>query len=180
MDQHYQKQLELFLQSIRVRALSFAAHRCGDEDAALDLLQETMIAFVDVAEKYDQEAWKNLFYKILNRRIVDRYRKYQWRNKLVSILNLSHFSAEDEEVPEKVDYEHSEQVMTANELSAQFEAALKSLPERQREAYLLRQWEQMSVKETAEIMACSEGSVKTHLSRAMASLKEALGEWVNE
>ena len=179
MNQHDQKQLELFLQAIRVRALSFTVRRCGDENAALDVLQDTMMAFVDVAENYEQEAWKNLFYKILNRRIVDRYRKLQWRMKLVNILNFSSFTKEEEEL-EKLDYEHGEQVMEAAELTAQFEAALTSLPERQREAYLLRQWEQMSVKETAEIMSCSEGSVKTHLSRAMASLKQTLGDWIDE
>jgi RNA polymerase sigma-70 factor (ECF subfamily) len=65
------------------------------------------------------------------------------------------------------------------------ETALKKLPARQREAFVLRYWEEMSVAETAESMGCSEGSVKTHCSRAlhaMASLleQEGLGIIVKE
>lgn len=181
MDNDQQQQLEIFLQTIRVPALKFASNRCGNVDDALDMLQEAMIDFVASAEKFPQQAWKNLFYKILIRRITDRFRKSQWRNKLAKMFSLSSHDEEDSDYTfEPVEFDDSEEVYRAEELSQQFDKALKALPDRQQEAYMLRQWQQRSVKETADIMNCSEGSVKTHLSRAMNNLKQALGDWIDE
>ena len=181
MDINLQQQLEIFLQTIRTPALKFAANRCGNVDDALDMLQEAMIDFVASAEKFPQEAWKNLFYKILVRRITDRFRKSQWRNKLAKMFSLSSHEDEDNDCTfEPVEFDDSEEMYRADELSQQFDKALKALPGRQQEAYMLRQWQHLSVRETAEIMNCSEGSVKTHLSRAMSNLKQALGDWIDE
>ncbi len=179
MDSELQQQLEIFLQSNRAGALKFAVNRCGNVDDALDLMQETMIDFVDTAEQYPQEAWKNLFYKILVRRITDRFRKTRWRSRLAKIINFSHYN-DEENTPEPVEFSDGEDSYTTEQLTETFELALKALPARQQEAYMLRQWQQLSVKQTAEIMDCSQGSVKTHLSRAMNNLQQALGDWINE
>ncbi len=180
MDSRLQIQLESFLQTVRASALKFATYRCGDEDAALDLLQEAMIGFVDSAEGFPEDAWKNLFYKILQRRITDRFRKNQWRNRLAKMFSLSQKDDEDEPMFEPADHELGEHRYDAGQLHQRYEQALHALPDRQREAYLLRQWQQLSVKQVAEIMECSEGSVKTHLSRAMTNLKLALGDWIDD
>jgi len=74
--------LEPFLRRIRSPALAFASLRLRDEDTALDMVQETMIGFVKVAPNYEAEAWKNLFYKILLRRITDWQRKVAWRKRI--------------------------------------------------------------------------------------------------
>ncbi|WP_287600048.1 sigma-70 family RNA polymerase sigma factor [Thiothrix sp.] len=179
--------LEPFLRRIRPQALAFASLRLRDEDTALDMVQETMIGFVKVAANYETDAWKNLFYKILLRRISDWQRKVAWRNRLYHILPFSQLSdADDDETEETFTHagnatpDTAESAYDAGILSGHFERVLQSLPPRQQEAYLLRQWQAMSVKETASIMGCSEGSVKTHLSRAMQTLKEQLGEWLDE
>ncbi|HHJ35130.1 MAG TPA: sigma-70 family RNA polymerase sigma factor [Gammaproteobacteria bacterium] len=179
MNPELQKQLEIFLQMTRAGALKFAANRCGSVDDALDLLQEAMIDFVGVADQYQQEAWKNLLYKILVRRITDRFRKGQWRTRLAKMINFSHYG--DEEItPEPVDFVDGEDSYNVGKLTETFDLALKALPARQQEAYMLRQWQQLSVKQTADVMDCSEGSVKTHLSRAMKNLEHALGDWIND
>ena len=190
MTQNNANSLEAFLIKVRSKALTFAVFRVGDENHALDILQEAMMGFVKVYNNYDEEAWLNLFYKILKRRITDFHRKQGWRNRLQQIITFSQFSKEEGKSDNSWDDLHThddntssntvESQYLAENLADDFELALKELPARQQEAYLLRQWQGMSVKETAKIMGCSEGSVKTHLSRAMTFLKENLGEWINE
>ena len=64
--------------------------------------------------------------------------------------------------------------MAKNQTIALIEQALQKLPLRQREAFVLRYWEEMDVAETAAIMGCSDGSVKTHCSRAVHALAKEL------
>ena len=182
-------QLEPFLVQHRAKMLTFTVFRVNDENHALDILQEAMIGFVKVANKYPEAAWLNLFYKILKRRITDFHRKQGWRNRLRHIIPFSQINKGDakhkslDDLHTHVDNTASNPVeshYSAGNLANDFELALQALPARQQEAYLLRQWQGMSVKETAEMMDCSESSVKTHLSRAMQSLKNNLGEWINE
>ena len=178
--------IERFLGEIRSKTLAFAVFRLKDEETALDILQETMMGFVKSAHQYDEAAWTNLFYKILTRRITDWQRKQTWRRKLRHILPFSALGDTDDGEDNyytdadntQSDLVHAQQ--SADELAGQFESVLQLLPARQQEAYLLRQWQGLSIKETAKIMQCSEGSVKTHFFRAMQSLKEQLGEWIDE
>ncbi len=181
---HDEIRLSRFLQSVRGTALGFASFRVHDEEVALDLLQETMLGFVGAAKKYDEALWKNLFYKILSRRISDWQRKQIWRNRIAQIIPFSRLSTDDEE-SDPIEFltghdEEPQQNSNAEQLAKRFTVALATLPARQQEAYLLRQWQAFSVSETAAIMNCSEGSVKTHLSRAMQALREQLGEWIDE
>jgi len=173
--------LDRFLQKIQTPSLHFAVLRMGNEADALDVLQDTMIGFVKVAEQYEAAAWKNLFYKILLRRIRDVQRKYSWRQKLMQIVSPSSY-ADDEQRPEidGIENHHAEPILNAEQLAEAFEVQLAALPPRQQEAYLLRQWQGLSVKQTAEAMQCGEGSVKTHLSRAMNTLKQSLGDWLED
>lgn len=188
MKQNIERKLDCFLREIRQKTLAFAVFRVRDEEVALDLLQEAMIGFVKSAHRYDEAAWTNLFYKILTRRITDWQRKETWRRKLRHILPMSRFAkTDDQSHPDDLytDADNNDSNLTeshtaASELAEKFETVLQLLPVRQQEAYLLRQWQGLSIKETASIMQCSEGSVKTHVFRAMKTLKEQLGDWGNE
>ncbi|MFV2057273.1 MAG: sigma-70 family RNA polymerase sigma factor, partial [Thiohalomonadales bacterium] len=116
----------------------------------------------------------------------DHLRKQTWRNLLAQILPFSQIvdnnDSTAEQPPEPEFWGASDTLASfeAQRLALEFESALKKLPDRQQQAYLLRQWQGLSVNETADIMNCSNGTVKTHLSRAMQSLKEQLGEWLND
>jgi len=186
---HNAKHLEQFLLKNRAKTLTFTVFRVGDEDHALDILQDTMLGFANVAHQYDEMIWLNLFYKILKRRITDFQRKQAWRNRLQQIIPFSALKSTDkadttwDNLHTDYDNTHSNSVESQHaveHLSDDFEQALHALPRRQQEAYLLRQWQGMSVKETADIMGCSCGSVKTHVFRAMQALKKQLKEWINE
>ncbi len=184
MDELNEAELERFLRNIQTPTLHFAVLRIGNEADALDALQDAMIGFVKVADQYESAAWQNLFYKILIRRIRDMQRKRGWRQKLMHIISPSSLETDNDEhssnPAEGVDREDAGSVLHGEQLGEAFEQCLADLPPRQQEAYLLRQWQGRSVKEAAAIMACSEGSVKTHLSRAMQTLKQSLGDWMDE
>lgn len=175
--------LTSFLREIRNVALKYTQLRVTNEDVALDILQDTMMGFSQVVDQYENEAWKNLFFKILNRRITDWLRKQTWRNRLAQMLTFSQLTGDKDDQPPEPEFlsdSNTDSSYEAERLAIEFESALTSLPDRQQEAYLLRQWQGMSVQETADIMNCSTGTVKTHLSRAMQSLREQLGEWIND
>ena len=190
VDQDRQRSIERFLTGIRSKALAFATFRLGDEETALDMVQETMMGFAKVVDDYPAEAWTNLFYKILTRRVTDWQRKSRWRQALAPISLFSRLGCGRDGDDDEANFEariadtasdnpvHAE--LMTGELAARFEAVLATLPPRQQEAYLLRQWQGLSTRETADIMRCSEGSVKTQLSRAMRTLRDELGDWLEE
>lgn len=168
--------MDAFLKSIEGKAYRMALVRVSDPEDALDLVQDAMFKFVDKYATKPQEEWKPLFYTVLNNRIKDLYRKRTVRRKWQKWFSFE----KDEEDPIQVmpdlgapTPEHA--VKVGNAYGA-LEGALKLLPARQQQAFLLRTWEEMSVAETARAMGCSEGSVKTHYSRAVHSLREQLGD----
>ena len=176
------KELSDFLKSVEKRAFKRALYAVRDEDAALDIVQDTMIR---LAEKYvDRPAAELplLFQRILSNATMDWFRRRKVRNAVVR--NFSDFEGADGD-----DFDILETLQTlggsmASESAADsvsraqillaIEAEVAQLPGRQREAFLLRYWEELDVAETAEAMGCSEGSVKTHCSRAVHALAKAL------
>lgn len=176
------QQLSSFLESVERRAFKQAMFAVRDEEAALDIVQDAMMK---LAEKYGDrpdEEFPMLFQRILQNTIRDYYRRSKVRSMWTTLLSA--FSPDDDE-----DYDPLE-TLAADEddagpktpesklLQAQtlnlIEDEIKKLPPRQREAFLMRYWEDMDVAETAEVMGCSEGSVKTHCSRATHTLAVAL------
>lgn len=151
-----------------------------DEDTALDIVQDAMLK---LAEKYGNrpaEELPLLFQRILQNAIRDFYRRQKVRSMWTTLLSA--FSPDDDEDSDPLDTLPTEasplgtphgQVEQAQVLSA-IEKEIEKLPARQREAFLLRYWEDMDIAETAVIMGCSEGSVKTHCSRATHTLAAAL------
>lgn len=177
------KELNDFLRSVDRRAFKRTAYMVRDDDAALDIVQDAMIK---LAEKYfdrPAEELPLLFQRILSNATMDFFRRQKVRRAVMT--NMSDFESGD---PDD-DFNLLESLETgdgamgalsaADEVSkAQIlqviEAEVAELPARQREAFLLRYWEEFDVAETASVMGCSEGSVKTHCSRAVHSLAKSL------
>jgi len=155
-----------------------------DEDSALDIVQDAMLK---LAEKYaDKPAGELplLFQRILQNTIHDHFRRQKVRSTwtvLLSALGKGDEKDDDfdplETLPAKSgsgDTADPPAQLEQKQIVGMIEAALARLPARQREAFLLRYWEELDVAETAAAMGCSEGSVKTHCSRAVHALAEAL------
>jgi len=154
-----------------------------DEEAALDIVQDAMLK---LAEKYGDkpaEELPMLFQRILQNMIRDFYRRQKVRSRWTTLLSaLSPGRDEDEfdaletmetEDPSSLGVGPAEH-LEKSQLIEIIDKELKQLPPRQREAFLLRYWEELDVAETAAVMGCSEGSVKTHCSRATHALATAL------
>ena len=155
-----------------------------DEEAALDIVQDSMLK---LAEKYGAKPLAELpmlFQRILQNTIRDYYRRYKvratWTTQLSSLLTSKDGAEDGDPLETLAPEDGSSQAMgpsdhlEKSQLIVLIEDELKKLPPRQREAFLLRYWEELDVAETANAMRCSEGSVKTHCSRATHTLATAL------
>jgi len=169
--------MDRFLQSVQTRAFHIARLGTGSQDDALDVVQDAMFKLVEKYSDRPEQEWTPLFYRILSSRINDWHRRSGVRNRFRRWLSTDAESNEDplqtaeDEFGRRPDREsETDQSMT------KLEQALAMLPPRQKQAFLLRAWEGMDVKQTALAMSCAEGSVKTHYSRAVHMLREQLGE----
>jgi len=170
------KELSDFLEAVERRAFKQTAYAVRDDHAALDIVQDAMMK---LAEKYgDKPAaeFPMLFQRILQNTMRDFWRRQKVRNLWTTLLSSfgSSEDGEDRDPLETIDVQDdSGEPATQLERSQTIkliERALEKLPTRQREAFVLRYWEEMDVAETAAIMGCSDGSVKTHCSRAVHAL----------
>jgi len=155
-----------------------------DEDAALDIVQDAMLR---LAEKYGHRPAAELpllFHRIVQNAIRDWFRRQKVRSLWTTLLSsLGAGRGEDDEhdpleTLEAADGSNVEETPAAQLERSQvleiIEQELSRLPPRQREAFIMRYWEELDVAETARVMGCSEGSVKTHCSRATHALAVAL------
>ncbi len=171
--------LEQFLASVERRAFQIARMALRDEDEAMDIVQDAMLKLARNYSARPCAEWRPLFYRILNNRINDHRRRRVVRNRLFGWL--PGYQQEDGEVGDPYEQvpdtrqEPCEQVMVGHAMLV-LEQALAELPQRQREAFTLRNFEGMDVAETAMAMGCTQGSVKTHYSRAVHTLRDRLGE----
>ncbi len=174
--------LDRFLQSIERKAFRIAYIATGNTEEALDLVQDAMFKLVQKYADKQETDWPALFYTILNSRIYDWYRKTSVRNRWLAWLpgqkQADHDTNAQPADPvaqcEDINAPAPEQVIEQSATMQTIESALRTLPLRQQQAFLLRMWEEFSVEETATIMGCSQGSVKTHCFRAIAKLRELL------
>lgn len=177
------KELTDFLKSVEKRAFKRTVYAVRDDEAALDIVQDAMIR---LAEKYADRPAAELplvFQRILSNATMDWFRRQRVRNGVMQ--NLSDFDTggegEDFDLLESLESadgmlgaESAADSVSRAQILHVIEQELGSLPPRQREAFLLRYWEELDVAETASVMGCSEGSVKTHCFRAVHSLANAL------
>ncbi len=168
--------LDGFLAQVERRAYRMALLAVADRDDALDLVQEAMTRLVRRYAKRPSEQWRPLFYRILHNLINDHHR----RGKLRQFVRGWFGSEQEQPEPDLAAAKQQDPVQISAESQAMqtLNEALEVLPLRQQQAFLLRNWEGLDVAETARVMGCSEGSVKTHTSRAMHSLRQSLrGHW---
>ncbi len=172
-----EQRLKNFMQDVTGRALVMmesATH--GQHGVATDLVQEAFIALHQSYAEKNTEEWYPLFYTILNNKLQDWRRKEARRAQPFSFFKKIHLDDDQEEEIELVDEstpnpsEFLSQAVTVEEI----QQAIGKLPVRQQQAFMLRAWEGFDTQTTAQIMNCSEGSVKTHYHRAIQGLRTAL------
>ncbi len=134
---------------------------------ALDIVQNSMISLVRSYSGKPRDEWRPLFYRILQNEIKTWAGKQSLFKKWFSTQDpepqLDHATSASNETPEGD--------LARNQISKELLATLRDLPLKQQQCFLLRSWEGLSVKETAIAMACSEGTVKAHMSRASEKLR---------
>jgi len=178
-----QKEMSDFLASVERRAFKQCVYAVQEEQAALDIVQDSMMK---LAEKYTQRPPTELpllFQRILQNTIRDHFRRTKVRSTWTTLLSNLGMGGEDDDADplETLEVDEASNVpaspaaqLEQSQVMAAIEEAVKALPERQREAFMLRYWEELDVSETAKAMGCSEGSVKTHCSRATHALAKIL------
>ena len=178
-----EQELSDFLKSVEKRAFKRSVYHVRNEESALDIVQDSMMK---LAEHYGHKPAAELpmlFQRILSNCTLDWFRRQKTRNALFS--NMSDFDSAGEDgefdLLETLNVQnHSDQTESAESATQraqtllEIETEIQELPTRQREAFLMRYWEELDVAETAVAMGCSEGSVKTHCSRAVHALGKAL------
>ena len=170
--------IEAFLRDVEARAYRIALVQIRDRHEALDIVQDAMIRLVRRYANRPSEEWPPLFYRILQNRIRDVQRRRAVRTRFLSFFGGTASEEEHDpiaEAPAPRGENPLEQV-TADDAMRALEKALDGLPARQREAFMLRNFEGLDVAQTATAMGCTEGSVKTHYSRAVHRLREVLAE----
>jgi len=169
--------LHIFLQGAQARAFRIARFATRNNEDALDLVQDAMFKLVEKYSGRPETEWPPLFYRILHSRINDWHRRNSVRNRFRGWLGSAEDETEDplQTVPDPHGCSPEAESETSEGMT-KLQEALAALPLRQQQASLLRAWEGLDVKQTAIAMSCAEGSVKTHCSRAIHSLRAQLGE----
>ncbi|MBS0213875.1 MAG: RNA polymerase sigma factor [Proteobacteria bacterium] len=169
--------LQSFLAEVERRAFRHAEIALRHREDALDAVQDAMLKLVQRYADRPAPEWTPLFWSVLRSRITDIRRRRKVRSVLVAWMG----SGEDEDAGpawEPADPNPGPAAIHSDQESYKaLAAALRALPRRQREAYQLRVLEGLDVADTARAMGCSEGSVKTHTSRAMDALRKQLEDW---
>ncbi|HEY5780595.1 MAG TPA: RNA polymerase sigma factor [Lysobacter sp.] len=169
---HTPASLEQFLAEIGTRAFRFAEVGLRNRDDSLDAVQDAMMKMLTYRDRPAEE-WTPLFWSILRSRIVDLQRRRTFRLRWL----LPAPERDDTALDWADDAPDPARAFDGREAYGKLAGALAALPRRQREAFSLRVLEELDVATTARAMGCSEGAVKTHLSRAREALQRQLEDW---
>jgi RNA polymerase sigma-70 factor (ECF subfamily) len=172
-----------FLASVERRAFKQAVFAVHEDESAHDIVQDAMMKLAENYSARPAAELPLLFQRILQNAIRDWFRRSKVRSTWTTLLSNLGLGGDDDDADplEIMQVEAHENVPTSpadrleqSQVMAAIEAAVQALPHRQREAFMLRYWEELDVSETAKAMGCSEGSVKTHCSRATHALAKVL------
>jgi len=172
--------LEAFLASVERKAFRIAQIALRHEADALDVVQDAMLQLSTRYGSRPTEEWKPLFYRILENRIRDVQRRRSVRNRVMALMPWRGGDEDEtaDALAQAVDGGPTPGTeLESTEMLTALQRALEALPNRQRQAFLLRNFEGLDVAETAAAMRCSEGSVKTHYFRAVQALRGKLGDF---
>jgi RNA polymerase sigma-70 factor (ECF subfamily) len=178
-----ESELTDFLKSVEKRAFKRSVYHVRNEESALDIVQESMMKLAEHYGHKPVDELPMLFQRILSNCTLDWFRRQKVQNALFSNLSDFESSGDDDDfnllesldASSGSDQGESAEILTDRAQTLRsIETEIQQLPGRQREAFLMRYWEEMDVAETAAAMGCSQGSVKTHCSRAVAALGKAL------
>ena len=176
------QELSDFLAGVERRAFKHAMYAVREQEAALDIVQDAMLRLTSSYADRPAEELPMLFHRILQNAVTDHFRRQRVRNLWMTPLSALQpddgRDAGELEVLEMIESQSgaadTADLLERTQLLAILDEEIARLPRRQREAFLLRYWEDLNVAETAVAMGCSEGSVKTHCSRAAHALAAAL------
>ena len=169
--------IDVFLRDVSRRARLTAEFATRDRDVAQDIVQEAMLTLVSKYGQHDPSSWGPLFHRILHSRLMDHFRRETRRRKWFTFLDSpDEEGLEDpwQQIPDTVDHNPVTLLQRADNMDVVLDA-VRDLPMRQQQAFLLRAWEGYDTAQTAEIMGCAEGSVKTHYFRALNNIRAKLG-----
>lgn len=178
-------ELELaeFLKSVEKRAYKRSLYHVRNEESALDIVQESMMKLAEHYSHKPAQELPMLFQRILSNCTLDWFRSQKVHHAHFSSFTELQDGSDDGDF-DLLEHLHNaaqsdqnasgEQLLEQSQKLNAIELEIQKLPARQREAFLLRYWEEMDVAETAAAMGCSQGSVKTHCSRAVHTLALAL------
>jgi RNA polymerase sigma-70 factor (ECF subfamily) len=178
-----ESELSNFLKSVEKRAFKRSIYHVRNEESALDIVQDSMMKLAEHYGHKPVEELPMLFQRILSNCTLDWFRRQKVQNALFSNMSDFESSGDDDDfnLLETLDAssgndlgESAESITDRAQTLLSIELEVQQLPARQREAFLMRYWEEMDVAETAAAMGCSQGSVKTHCSRAVSALSQAL------
>lgn len=168
--------IDSFLASVEKEAFVVAMAACHDQDAAMDIVQDSMFSMVKHYAKKPSDQWQPLFFKVLNNRITDHHRKRGFSRLTQWFGRNSENSESDEEAVDQLESDSfgPDILLDSQDMNIAMQEAIEKLTFKQQQALVLRLWQGLSVKETARAMGVAEGSVKTHLSRAVKQMREQL------
>ena len=175
--------IEAFLASVERKAFRSAEIATGNRDDALDIVQDAMMKLVRNYRHKPSEQWGALFTTVLHSTINDWYRKTLSRGRWWgSLKRLQSMDEQSEQQGDRINEVAAPEHVIPQDIFQRQQSldvlleALEDLPMRQKQTFLLSCWEGYDVAQTADIMQCSVGSVKTHYSRALHKLRQVLEE----
>ncbi len=184
--------LDHFLAVVERNAYRIALYALHDHHLALDVVQDSMLKLVEKYQSKPTGSWSALFYRILRNRITDIQRRNLLHDRLGKMLSLfvSRDSSENRSEHDMLEsgagvemnspVQQPERKLQSQELGQQIQAALERLPERQCQTFILREWQGLSVQETATALGCSAGTIKQHHFRALQMLRKQLTDLDHE